>query len=148
MDQIVDNIASILFLGSVVFTRFGLMCCRSLSCDAQDSTCESDLHLPYKATQARPRAGEVPDQVRFVYESTLTAENSLNRARAFTALQNQRRSVRFYDSKPFPVELLMECIKTAGTGEHLVCDMLDSLAECVCVQHLLGRINNHGILVW
>lgn len=77
---------------------------------------DSDPQLPYTAQQATPESGCVPDQVDFVYSTTLTDESSLERARVFTQLQNQRRSLRFYDTRPFPVELLQQCIETGGTA--------------------------------
>lgn len=58
----------------------------------------------------------MPDQIEFTYDSTLTEATSLARAHAFTQLQNQRRSVRFYASESFPVELLTQCIETAGSA--------------------------------
>jgi iodotyrosine deiodinase len=80
---------------------------------------ETDLHssqLPYIAQQASPERGCTPDQIEFSYENTQTEASSLARAQAFTQLQNQRRSLRFYDTKPFPVELLLQCIETGGTA--------------------------------
>ena len=72
--------------------------------------------LPYLAQQAIPEGGCVPHQIEFTYANTLTDTSSLARACAFTKLQNQRRSIRFYDPQPYPVELLMRCIETAGTA--------------------------------
>ncbi|CAM9113402.1 unnamed protein product, partial [Ectocarpus fasciculatus] len=46
----------------------------------------------------------------------LDEDTALHRAKAFLQLQNQRRSLRFYSPDPYPIELLMTCIATAGTA--------------------------------
>lgn len=126
MDQLsVDARCALVFCFSIFVPRlaskFRAHCVTPsiLPSTCHGKTSESDsnaLLLPYIAQQANPEGGCVPDQIGLTYVSTLTETSSLTRARTFTQLQNQRRSVRFYDPQPFPVELLMHCIETAGTA--------------------------------
>ena len=70
--------------------------------------------FPYVAKQLPSGASDV-HQAKF-YCERLDEEIALRRAKAFLQLQNQRRSLRFFSSDPYPVELLLTCIATAGTA--------------------------------
>ena len=108
-----QSISALIFCLSIYVPR--LVQQSAHTTQSSNSEVSSSL-LPYVARQATPEGGCIPDQIGFVYENTLSNDTSLARAQAFTQLQNQRRSLRFYDSQPFPLELLMQCIEAGGTA--------------------------------
>lgn len=74
---------------------------------------------PYVAYQREvepPAKNDEPMHVPFEFHNNLDDVSSLQRSRSFFELMNMRRSLRFYDNKSFPLEVLMNCIQTAGTA--------------------------------
>ncbi len=59
---------------------------------------------------SRPGMIPLPDHRRY------SQEEQIERAKAFYSLMNQRRSVRSFDTKPVPQEVIESCIRTAGTA--------------------------------
>mmetsp|Transcript_2195 Transcript_2195/g.3459 ORF Transcript_2195/g.3459 Transcript_2195/m.3459 type:complete len:292 (+) Transcript_2195:56-931(+) len=80
----------------------------------QNVRMEND-NLPFIAKQITPKSGESPLHVPFVSDR-LEIDESLERASGFCSLMNQRRSLRFYSTDSFPVELVEKCVQTAGTA--------------------------------
>ena len=72
---------------------------------------------PYVAKQVLPVDGTdvTTTQVPFYCEK-VSIEDSYLRADAFLKLQNQRRSLRFFSQKQFPIDLLLKCVETGGTA--------------------------------
>ena len=77
------------------------------------SAYSADL-LPYIAEQVEPEDKDA-SQADFNCER-IEESVALHRAKAFQQLQNQRRSLRYFSQDPFPEELLLACIATAGTA--------------------------------
>jgi hypothetical protein len=125
-----DSLAlgALLFCASTAATRLLASCLpsspssspshsSSSSSSTSSSTSSDEQPLPYEAGQAAVPRGASPAQVRFQYRSALLAPAAVSRARAFSRLQNQRRSLRFFDpSLPVPAALLDACVCTAGTA--------------------------------
>lgn len=118
----VDGI--LLFCTSVATLRLihviagsGLLRCSVVSKSESTSPSHEISSLPYIARQATLEGGTPPDQVRFEYDNSMNESATLARARAFARLQNQRRSMRFFDPTiPVTESLLNACIETAGTA--------------------------------
>ena len=70
--------------------------------------------LPYEAYQIESTSTP-QGHVKF-HSNRMDRESALARARNFYLLQNQRRSLRFFSKDDVPIELLLQCIATAGTA--------------------------------
>ena len=93
------------------------MCCKhirrcSTAFCSQNSSSEREIpYNAYQDTKTSVKDGHVP----FIVERMDTID-ARARAKNFLALQNQRRSVRFFSSDPVPLDILLTCIETAGTA--------------------------------
>jgi hypothetical protein len=72
-----------------------------------------DDKLPYRAVQVDSTNKDGHVQFK---SDRMDPEMALQRAQEFYALQNQRRSLRFFSQDDFPLEILLQCIATAGTA--------------------------------
>lgn len=101
-----DNVGAIIFgLTGALLTIVAKVC-------PYESASTSDL--PYIAKQAvHSNESPVPEQIAFECER-LGTDVMRSRARAFLALQNQRRSIRFMSQESFPLDILLSCIATGG----------------------------------
>lgn len=69
--------------------------------------------LPFEHVETRdPKA---PQFTIFKHDRIPTSE-SIQRAHAFSALLDSRRSIRHFKSDPVPAEVLEECVRAAGTA--------------------------------
>lgn len=69
------------------------------------------------AAELNPAGGHIPYK-----PERPSADTMLANSKEFFEMMNKRRTVRFYSSKPVPIEVFENCIRTAGTapsGAHL-----------------------------
>jgi iodotyrosine deiodinase len=68
-----------------------------------------------KMAQAPLKSSTRPDHITFEHTKISDAAMAV-RSREFTALMNQRRTLRFFDRAAPPLGVLIECIRCAGTA--------------------------------
>jgi hypothetical protein len=85
-------------------------------------SCRNDYEFPFTAKQELSQdINTKPEHVNFIYQSYLDDHELVERSMIFYELMNQRRSVRFYDERSFPIQVLENCIRTgasAPSGAH------------------------------
>eukprot|EP00800_Vazella_pourtalesii_P003730 TRINITY_DN13848_c0_g1_i1.p1 TRINITY_DN13848_c0_g1~~TRINITY_DN13848_c0_g1_i1.p1 ORF type:complete len:297 (-),score=6.09 TRINITY_DN13848_c0_g1_i1:188-1078(-) len=77
---------------------------------------KTNSYLPFLSEQILP--AKLPTQfshVRFRHER-LPKNDLIHRSQNFYHFMNQRRTMRFFSSETFPIQILQNCILTAGTA--------------------------------